>query len=179
MTPPTIINTSTAAVVKERNTRSIELYVKTRAYASPDERLNLGATPFLDVETWGAALTANFITEGVQETFEAITYTPDRTAWLRGTNAAFVETNASGKFMDPYREDYSAQFGPDGTTSLYVGDDGIRIDLHQHVRLQNPVASAVQWRSGQIEITNSTGRARILSAGVATDPAGARAGATG
>lgn len=177
MTPPPYANTSTAAVFKEHRSNPIPLTVVTRAYSHPENKLLTGIDVVLDVQTWAASLAITMSTARVKDQFDIASYTPDRTHWLKPANrAAFEEDNDAEDYLDPDREDYSAQFGPDGTTSLLVPDAGMEMDLHQEIRWRNQLSMPARWTCGKLTISNSTGRARLMSIQVASDAVEPRTG---
>jgi hypothetical protein len=170
MIPPPIINTSTAAVFKERGTHEITTYIRTRAYHAQGQ-IQTGLLVSIDVQTWASNLTIEFETGRVEDVHQVTSYAPDRTRWLKPANRpAFDGINSAGDFMDPSREDYSVQFGPDGVSELELGDAGIRLDLHQEVQLRALMAGPDRWRTGQLVIENTVGRVRILAVELGSAP---------
>jgi hypothetical protein len=164
-------------VFKEQRTHAIPLTVRTRSYGRPDGKLQTGLGIELDVQTWASELVVEFKTGRVEDTHSVTSYAPDRTHWLKPANRAdFDGVNAAGDFMDPDREDYSVQFGPDGTSELEFTDDGLCLDLHQEVRLRALLAGPARWSTGQLVLSNSAGRIRIVGIHLSSDPAEARTG---
>lgn len=175
---PTITHNVTGLEVRYLTEQPIDTEFITGAKGSEGGGLLNGARARVDLQTWAANVTLTFLADGVGEEFDLATYTPDRTKYFYPANQAdYVLTNASDDANDKGREDYSVQFGPDGTTSLDLGS-GVRLDLHQQRRLTYSTSEPVEWRFGRLKITNTAGRVRILGASLDGTPAGEREGAT-
>ncbi len=163
---PTVSHTGTWATLTYRSTQPIEATIVTRGYISPEGDLSDFRWLAIDVQTWNPSFTLDLLTDGAEETFnQATDQTKDRTLWYKPFDkAAFDVTNADGRYMDKWREDYSLILnsatanGHAAECDIDETSGGIVVDQHQETREQFHVMPT--GRSCRVKIVNAQGRIR-------------------
>lgn len=144
----------------------IETYCKTRGYTAEDVDRKRFKELAVRFATWSPTYTFNLLADGVGESSAAVTArTRSRTTYYTSA-AAWVETNASDDWDNPYRQDYSVVPDADGV-SLGI-TDGINFDQQQDAEERLGIDS--RGSHLQLEITNTTGTLAVKSITLAATP---------
>lgn len=175
---PSVVTTGDWATVTEHGVQDIPVTFVSRGYATEDGSLERYQWAAADLQTWAPTTTFEVLANGVEETQVILdAQTKSRTAYYEPSDAAaYDETNANGDFLTPYREDYSVKLGTGGAEEfdLSASDGGVPFDLHQECRETARVN--LRGRSARLQITNTTGRVRVMAVGLQADAETIRAG---
>lgn len=177
----TTIDMGSTLTVTYHNTQQIETTLVTRGYQASEGDLSDFRWLSLDVQTWNPDYSVSVLTDGVEEeTVVDSAITKDRTLWYKPFDkAAFGVNNTSGDFMDPWRYDYSVEFGNDATqdcTALRVDTttDGIAIGRVQEARESRRINPT--GRSCRVKVECAQGRIRITGCKLETQKDYTKAG---
>lgn len=151
----------------------IETYTLTRAYLKTDTRLSKPTAGTLVLQTLNPNYSARMLFSGVNKTTTLATdKTRSATRYFRPFDkAAWNVTNVNHDHDTQDREDYRVAIGSGG---LYLGS-GVQLDRFQEV-IHNFRVNGRSGRSFQIEVTNTTGRIKLLGVGIEAMPGRERKG---
>jgi len=138
-------------------TQPIQFRLKSRGYSAENDLLFFGQVD-ADVQTWYPTYSFTTYSSGIEtQVAQQTGRTRSRTAYVRSDRADYDLTNVNGDFLSPYRQDYSVS----AEDEVVPGAAGIKTNLHQEARDKLPIHH--EGRFVQTEVTNTTGRIRVLS----------------
>jgi hypothetical protein len=176
---PTIVTTGTWATITYHNHLPIEAELITRGYALDGLPLLNGATVSADLETWMADVSVSVVDGDLNDATALTDFTLGRTLYYRPSTAtAYDPQNTNADWAVAHRQDYSVQFGS-AVPHFHITGNDVVPGRHAQARYRETTSAPIEFMSGRVRFLNSTGRMRLLSCALESNPAGARASATG
>ena len=151
--------------------KQIELSATSRGYGAAEvERKQFRKTD-IDISEWNPSYSLMVETDGVNETdtLEPDPNTKNRTKYHTVGTPAYDATNANDDHGNPYREDYSVDYGGTGTGTVgsvvesfeYSATGGANLDQMQRIEL--PKVLNVRGEYMTVKISTTQGRVKVHS----------------
>lgn len=151
--------------------KQIELQATTRGYGAQEVERKQFRKADIDISEWNPSYSLSVQTDGVNETttLEPNPNTRNRTKYHTVGTPAYDATNTNDDHGNPYREDYSVDYGGTGTGTVgsvveefeYSATGGANLDMLQRVEL--PKVLNVRGEYMTVKISTTQGRVKVHS----------------
>jgi len=152
--------------------KNISASVETRGYGAAELERKQMRMVKLDVSEWNPSYTISINTDGVNEVsnLKPTPITRNRKKYHTTGTPAYDVTNVNDDHGNPYREDYSVDYGGTGTgvvgtvtETVQYGGLGNGVNLDQLQRVEIPKAINVRGEYATVRIDQNQGRIKVHS----------------